>query len=100
MLKLLSLVALLSAPADSVIYSGRAGHLDVSPPRISSPSVSIDGRMDEAVWSDAAILTGFTQYEPVEGIEASENTEVRVFYTVEAIYFGIRAYDDSGVACR
>lgn len=95
MLKLLSLVALLSTPADSVIYSGRAGQLDVSPPRISSPSVSIDGRMDEAVWSDAAILTGFTQYEPVEGIEASENTEVRVFYTDEAIYFGIRAYDEN-----
>jgi len=31
-------------------YSGRNGRLDVAIPRIEDPDISIDGRLDEAIW--------------------------------------------------
>ena len=93
MLKALVLLTLLNAPPDSVRYSGRLGQLDVAPPKLVDVGINVDGALDEAAWGEAAILAGFSQYMPVEGIEASQRTEVRVFYTDDAIYFGIRAYD-------
>ncbi|MEZ4423736.1 MAG: DUF5916 domain-containing protein [Gemmatimonadota bacterium] len=89
-----SLLALaLPSPADTLTYSGRDGRLTVEPPRMESPSITIDGRLDEPEWADAAVLSGFTQYTPVEGIAAAQDTEVRVFYSGDAIYFGFHAYD-------
>ena len=49
--------------------------------------------LDEPAWLQAAVLAGFTEYDPVEGIPSEEPTEVLVFYAPDAIYFGIRAYD-------
>ena len=54
---------------------------------------AIDGVLDEAVWSRAAVLDDFTQYEPADGRPAAERTVVRVWYAPDAIYFGIEAYD-------
>lgn len=79
--------------ADTVVYGGREGRLDVSPPRFESPDISIDGRLDEPEWEGAAVLTGFTQYTPVEGRPATQETEVRVFYSSDAIYFGFHVFD-------
>ena len=91
MLAALGLVLALTAASDSLTYNGRQGQLEVSPPRFADADIDIDGRLNEPRWAEAAVLDGFTQYEPVEGIGASEATEVRVFYTDDAIYFGIRA---------
>ena len=79
--------------SDSMTFSGRTGRLDVAIPRIDRPDIRIDGRLDEAVWQQAALLNDFTQYEPVENIPATEATEVYVFFSSDAIYFGIRALD-------
>ncbi len=56
--------------------------------------------MDEDVWNRAAVLHGFTQFEPVEGVAASQATEVRILMTAEDIYIGIRAEDDSPEGIR
>ena len=74
-------------------FSGRTGRLDVAIPRIERPDVRIDGRLDEAVWQQAALLNDFTQYEPVENIPATEATEAYIFFSSDALYFGIRALD-------
>ena len=92
MLKLLAIVAALVPQADST-YSGRLGQLDVAPPKIVDARIGIDGRLDEPAWGEAAVLSDFTQYDPVEDVAATERTEVRVFYADDAIYFGIRAWD-------
>ncbi len=89
----LLLAAALAAPPDTVSYSGRIRDLEVEPPRFETVDVDIDGRLDEPVWDQAAVLKDFTQYEPLEGIPATEPTEVRVFYTGDAIYFGVQAFD-------
>ena len=77
-------------------YDGSARQLNVPAPIVVSPSIDIDGRLDDAVWDGAVVLSGFTQYDPIEGIEASERTEVRMFLTKDALYFGIRAWDSTG----
>jgi len=74
-------------------YSGREGALNVRPPRIEPSSISVDGRLDEREWNEAAVLSDFTQYTPIEGEPASQETEVRVFYSADAIYFGVHAFD-------
>lgn len=81
------------ATAGGVVYDGRAGQLDVRPPRIEDASLDIDGRLDEPEWRRAAVLTGFSQYEPNEGVPSAEPTEIRIFYAPDAIYFGVHAYD-------
>jgi hypothetical protein len=90
------LVALAAGPEDpALVYHGRTGHLDVRPPRIEG-SVTIDGVLDEPEWARAALLTGFSQFSPGDGVPASDSTEVLVWYAPGAIYFGIRAYEAHG----
>lgn len=84
-----------AAPA-AATYDGSARELDVSAPRLTDPDIAIDGRLDDAAWASAALLSGFTQFEPVEGSAASELTEVRVLVSDDAIYFAVRAEDVSG----
>jgi hypothetical protein len=64
-------------------------------PRIVGTAVVVDGRLEEPVWRDAAVLTEFYQYLPVDDRLAQDSTTVLVWYSPTAIYFGIRAYQDS-----
>lgn len=92
---LLALLLTLQAPDPGPVYRGSARDLDVAPPRIDA-SVRIDGVLDEAPWSRAALLTGFSQYRPSDGRPAEDSTEVLVWYAPDAIYFGIRAFEQHG----
>jgi hypothetical protein len=56
----------------------------------------VDGRLDEAVWQSAAVLTGFSQYQPVDGRPAEDSTDVLIWYAPDAVYFGIRAHERHG----
>lgn len=100
----LAVVALASAPAtDSTrqtpatgpVYSGRDRQLDVAIPRIES-AIVVNGQLDEAAWSNAALLTGFSQFAPADGRPAADSTHVLVWYSPTAIHFGIRAYEAHG----
>jgi hypothetical protein len=88
---------LLSAPGigPAGVYSGREHQVSVRLPRIEA-DVTVDGHLDEAVWSQASLLTGFSQYAPTDGLAASDSTQVLVWYSPSAIYFGIRAYEAHG----
>jgi hypothetical protein len=85
----------LAAPQPAVVYSGKARALDVRAVRVDT-TVEIDGRMSEAVWQQAAVLTGFTSYNPVDGRNAQDSTEVRLWYAAEAMYIGVRAWAPPG----
>ena len=76
-------------------YSGREGQVRVPIPRLEG-SVAVDGALDEAQWTHAARLTGFSQYAPVDGRPAEDSTEVLVWYSSNAIYFGVRAFESHG----
>src|SRR6186997_509541 len=83
-----------AAPATRT-YDGRSGSLDVEPPRLDQ-TIEIDGRLDEAVWSQAAVLSGFSRYAPVDGAPADNATDVLVWYSPTAMHFGIRAFAPAG----
>ncbi|HEX6972774.1 MAG TPA: DUF5916 domain-containing protein, partial [Vicinamibacterales bacterium] len=75
------------------------GSPKVTIPRIEA-TIDIDGALDEAPWSQAARLGGFSQYQPADGRPAEEQTEVLVWYSPEAIHFGIIAHDRSPSTIR
>jgi hypothetical protein len=77
------------------VYRGNARDLDVAIPRVEA-TTHVDGMLDEPVWHRAALLTGFSQYRPVDGRPAEDTTEVFVWYSPDAIYFGIRAFEAHG----
>ena len=92
-------LAVALVPDSALVYDGRANRIHVDVPRIDTIA-TIDGNLDEAVWRRAARLTGFSQYQPVDGRPADEPTEVLVWYSPDAIYFGIRAREIHGNVVR
>ena len=52
----------------------------------------IDGRLDDAVWRSAALITDFIQTNPVEGAAPTERTEVRIAYDADHLYFAFYAH--------
>lgn len=55
--------------------------------------IVLDGRLDDAAWTNAAPLGALMQRDLQEGQEPTEDTEVRVLYTADALYFGIVCHD-------
>jgi hypothetical protein len=92
---LTSLLLLLSQSAQDTIVAS----YNVEIPRIEA-TVSIDGKLDEPIWRQAAVLDGFHQYQPVDSRPAEERTEVRVWYAPNAIYFGVTAWDRQAGSLR
>ncbi|HEX2249279.1 MAG TPA: DUF5916 domain-containing protein [Gemmatimonadales bacterium] len=93
------LSALLFFAVDSIpmppIYNGRSGQLEVRAPRLDFEA-ELDGKLEEAVWKEAALLTGFSQFSPNDGVPAADSTQVLVWYAPTAIHFGIRAFESHG----
>ena len=61
--------------------------------RVALPP-TIDGRLDEAVWGQADVITDFLQIRPGDGAAPSERTEVYLIYDDDALYVGARMYDN------
>ena len=76
-------------------FHGRRAELVARIPRVDGVA-AIDGVLDEAAWQTAARLTGFSSYLPFDGRPAQDSTEVLVWYSSSAIYFGIRAFESHG----
>src|SRR5690348_333871 len=83
----------LTEPAD--VYVGTAHQLHVRIPRLDADA-RIDGLLNEPVWRQAALLTGFSQFSPQDGVAADDSTHVLVWYSATAIHFGIRAFERHG----
>ena len=108
MLAVVSLFALLQATtveqaqprpiAARAVYHGRANQTAVRVPRIEprDGEITIDGTLDEPAWRDAVLLTGFSLYAPIDQRPAPDSTEVLVWYSSTAMYFGIRAFEPHG----
>jgi len=97
-LLLLTALALGVPPTEphlGTVYHGRAGGLKIVTPR-EEKGIEVDGLLNEPAWRKAALLTGFSQYFPTDGVAARDSTEVFVFYTATALHVGIRAYAPVG----
>src|SRR3954451_22182193 len=78
-----------------LIYNGRANETRVPVPRIEA-DVTVNGTLDEAVWQQAAVLTGSSEFAPQDGIPAADSTEVLVWYSPTAVYFGNHHFEKHG----
>ncbi|MBI4487387.1 MAG: carbohydrate binding family 9 domain-containing protein, partial [Acidobacteria bacterium] len=92
---LTGLSSLGAAPADAqtIDYTTARRSRRISATR-GSGTIAIDGRLDEAAWRDAPLANGFIQNEPHEGQPATFDTDVKVLYDDENIYFGVFNHDD------
>ena len=76
-----------------VTATGTARPVRVGSPRVISRAPTIDGRLDDEAWRDAAPFTGFVQRELSEGAPVSERTEVRIVTDGEALFVGAWLFD-------
>jgi hypothetical protein len=63
--------------------------------RIDSDAIETDGEFKESFWLMAPPVTGFVQYEPLSGENATEKTEVRILYDEFNLYIGAKLYDSN-----
>lgn len=61
-----------------------------------SENISIDGKLNEAIWNTAPVATDFLMLEPDNGrpISPNKKTDVRILYNNDAIYVAATLYDD------
>ena len=65
----------------------------VTVPKFAKPPV-IDGKLDDAVWQNAAVFKDFYQTDPGDNTAPSKPTEVRVGYDPKFLYIAFRAFDE------
>ncbi|MBK9225854.1 MAG: carbohydrate binding family 9 domain-containing protein [Ignavibacteria bacterium] len=62
-------------------------------PRLAAENIKIDGDLSEYVWEKAAVISNFTEISPGDNVKPEVETEGRVFYDEEYLYFGFTAYE-------
>ena len=62
-------------------------------PRTATPPI-VDGKLDEPAWRDAAVLDQWVQTKPGDNIAPAGRTAAYLTYDHDAIYIGVRAWDD------
>ncbi|MCF7823627.1 MAG: carbohydrate binding family 9 domain-containing protein [Candidatus Marinimicrobia bacterium] len=67
---------------------------NISAQKINGSHINIDGRLDDPAWEHAPRQGQFLQRNPVDGADASQNTEFAILYDEHYLYVGIHAYDD------
>jgi len=55
--------------------------------------ITLDGRLDEAVWQRALPARDFVQIDPQNGQPATEPTEVRIAFSEDSFFMGVTAFD-------
>lgn len=86
-------VRLDAAVADSFARAARARPLPTFNTLRVTTAPTIDGKLDEAMWSQGTPIKDFVQRELNEGVPASERTEVRLASDGVNLYIGARMYD-------
>jgi hypothetical protein len=61
--------------------------------RLDGQSITIDGKLDEAVWKTANWQGSFIQRQPNEGMPPLQETEFAILYDDNHLYAGVRAWD-------
>src|SRR6267378_24861 len=62
-------------------------------PRFDKPPV-IDGKLDDEVWKQAAVLKDLLQTQPGDNIAPSKPTEAMIGYDSKTLYLAFHCYDE------
>jgi len=65
----------------------------ITVPRFDKPP-AIDGKLDDDVWNQAAVLKDFLQTNPGDNIAPSKPTEVMLGYDARTFYLAFHCYDE------
>jgi len=80
-------------PVPPAVISRQApGEATIRAIRLTTP-LRIDGRLDEAAYTEFPSISGFIQQDPQEGAPASEQTDIWVFFDEDNIYVVGRCWD-------
>lgn len=58
-----------------------------------SAAPSIDGKLDESVWQEAAQIEDLKQFQPNEGAEPSQRSRFYIMYDADYLYIGAKLWD-------
>ena len=75
-----------------VLSRDATGRVTARAVRLTEP-LRVDGQLDEAIYATVPAMSDFVQTEPVEGAQATEKTEVWVFFDNEHVYFVARCWE-------
>tara|TARA_Y100001970_G_C14252829_1_gene873072 strand:- start:2704 stop:5301 length:2598 start_codon:yes stop_codon:yes gene_type:complete len=64
------------------------------PNKNNNVNIVLDGKLDELYWSEINFINDFHQAEPINNGMPTKNTEVRIFYDDQYLYFGVTLYDN------
>jgi hypothetical protein len=78
--------------APAVVNRDERGRATLRAVRISTP-LTVDGRLDEEIYSSVPGAGDWIQQLPVEGVPATEQSEIWVFYDDRNLYIAVRCLD-------
>lgn len=96
---LAGLAAILACAAASPASADPGAPAGIVAARAARPP-AVDGRLDDAVWRDAAPATGFWKFRPVDDQPAAQRTEVWFAFDDASFYVAFRAHDDAPSGVR
>ncbi len=68
--------------------------------RIEGEPPRLDGRVDDPAWEVVPWSGDFVQREPTDGAPPSQQSQFKVLYDDEALYFAFRLFDDPALVTR
>jgi hypothetical protein len=80
------------AAPSSIVSRTAPDNVTVRASRVDTP-LSIDGRLDEAVYTTVPAISDFIQQEPREGQPATEKTEAWILFDDRNLYIAARMWD-------
>ena len=86
----LAVAALVVALFDAAVQAATAPAQSTA---VAVEAIRVDGVLDPKEWEMAGTIGALVQRDPVEGAKASEDTEVRVAFDADNLYFGILCRD-------
>jgi hypothetical protein len=89
---LLAIAVLAASGSPLFAQAGSAGDKSLRAVRTDDVPV-LDGRLDEALWQQAAVISDFHEVSPNEYAPPSEETRFRVIYGKDALYIGAEFTD-------
>ena len=78
--------------APATVARDAQGRATVRAVRLPRP-LRLDGRLDDEVYAAVPAIDGFIQQLPVEGVPATEPTDVWIFFDEDTLYIAARCHD-------
>ena len=84
--------------AETVLQPSPSPAINVPVPQTEPPTTivepSIDGKLDDAVWQNAAVFGDFVQISPGENVKPTHPTEFMMGYDAKNLYMAFRIVQD------